>query len=158
MNGTHGFTDDELLHWADAHESLSPLARGIVRVLGERTFLRQEVRRLAHRLKHKTQALAVAVNCAESSPSTAEFTAMASPILQPLEDQIAATDTVIDSAIVLINGIQAQIATAVAAAIANGATAAELAPLTDLNAGLKAKTDALAASVAANTPAAPPTP
>lgn len=80
---------------------------------------------------------------------------MAAPILQPLEDQIAATDTVIDSAVVLINGIQAQIATAVQAAIANGATAAELAPLTDLNAGLKAKTDALAAAVQANTPTPP---
>lgn len=83
---------------------------------------------------------------------------MANPILDPLEAQIKASDDVIDSAVLLINGIQAQIADAVTKAIANGATAAELAPLTDLNTTLKAKTDALAAAILANTPTAPVTP
>ncbi len=82
----------------------------------------------------------------------------ANAILDPLEAQIKASDDVIDSAVILINGIQTQIADAVAKALANGATAAELAPLTDLNASLKAKTDSLAAAVLANTPPAPPTP
>jgi hypothetical protein len=80
---------------------------------------------------------------------------MAVPVIEALVASVAAEDSVIDSAIMLINGISAQISTAVAAAMANGATAAELAPLTDLNTSIQAKSAALSAAVAANTPAAP---
>lgn len=77
---------------------------------------------------------------------------------QPLTDLIAEVtraETVEDSAVALVNGIPAMIQTAVDAALLNGATAAELQPLTQLAADLKAKDDALAAAVTANTPAAP---
>ena len=64
--------------------------------------------------------------------------------LDALAAQVAANKTVIDSAIVLINGIAARIAAA-------GADPAALAALVD---DLKASDSALAAAVAANTPAA----
>ena len=65
---------------------------------------------------------------------------------------VAAEDAVVDSAVLLLNGITQRIADAIAAALAGGATAAELAPLTTLNADIQAKTAALSAAVAANTP------
>ncbi len=69
---------------------------------------------------------------------------------------VARAKTVDDSAIALLNGIPGLISTAVTAALANGATAAQLAPLTDLVTTLGNETDSLAAAVTANTPAAPP--
>jgi hypothetical protein len=80
----------------------------------------------------------------------------------PLQDEIdalkaeVARDTnVISSAVTLINGIQAAIDAAVAAAVANGATATQLADIQAVSDSLKANDDALAAAVAAQTPAAP---
>ena len=61
---------------------------------------------------------------------------------------IAAEDTVIDSAVTLLNGLAPIVAAAA------GDKAASLAVAADI----KAKSDALAAAVAANTPAAPPAP
>ena len=72
---------------------------------------------------------------------------------QVIDAEIAiVTETVgvIDSAIVLIGTIASKIQAAVDAAIAGGATAAELQPLTDLQASLVAKKTELAAAVAAN--------
>lgn len=84
---------------------------------------------------------------------------MPNPIVQSTIDQITATDNVIDSATLLINSIGKLVSDAVSAALANGATAAELAPVSDVVTALKQKSDALAAAVAANTtPPAPPTP
>jgi hypothetical protein len=64
------------------------------------------------------------------------------PILQSLADQVTATVGVMSSATTLITGFSA-------AALANGATAAQLAPITDEVAALKTSADALAAAVAA---------
>lgn len=77
---------------------------------------------------------------------------MASTVPQAVIDQISATDNVIDSAVTLINGIRTMIADAVTQALANGATAAELAPVIDALTAIKGKTDALAAAIVANTP------
>lgn len=60
------------------------------------------------------------------------------------------------SATTLINGIAARLQAAVDAALANGATAAELAPVTDEVSQLNASADALAAAVVAGSPTAPP--
>ncbi len=79
-------------------------------------------------------------------------------VIDDLTAQVGATTTVIDSAVALINGIQTRIDDAVKAAIANGATAEQLAPLADLSTTLKNEDDKLAAAVAANTPAAAPAP
>lgn len=74
--------------------------------------------------------------------------------LQPLIDEITQADTVIDSAVVFIAGIPALIAAAVAAAIAGGATAVQLKPVTDLGDTLKAKAQALSDAMTTNTPQA----
>lgn len=79
---------------------------------------------------------------------------MANPVLDTLRAQVEATDTVIDSATALINGFSGRLTDAVNAALANGATEAELAPITDEIAAMKTATDALAAAVVAGTPAA----
>jgi len=55
----------------------------------------------------------------------------------------------------LLNGFQAIIAKAVQDALAAGATPAQLKAITDANAAMAAKNDALAAAVAANAPPAP---
>ncbi len=72
--------------------------------------------------------------------------------------QINATDTVLDGAIVYVASVPQLIAAAVQQAIAGGATAAQLQPLTDLTATLKSKSDSLVAALAANTPSPAPTP
>jgi len=79
--------------------------------------------------------------------------------MSQLDDDIAALttavsdeNTVIDSAIALINGIQAQIQAAVQAALAQGATPEELQAITDAVNSIGAKKQALADAVAANTP------
>src|SRR6266403_1761913 len=66
--------------------------------------------------------------------------------LDDLQAAVAAEDTVIDSAITLINGIPALIA----------AAGVDPAKLTALQADITAKSKALADAVAANTPAAAP--
>jgi hypothetical protein len=75
---------------------------------------------------------------------------MVNPILGTLQDEITQTRGVIQSAVTLINGFGARIAAAVEAALANGATEAELQPFTDLEAALEADRTALANAVAAN--------
>lgn len=72
-----------------------------------------------------------------------------------LTTEITDADTVIDGAVIFINGVPDLIAAAVAQATANGATAAELAPVATLGKDLKAKADALKAAMLANTPPAP---
>jgi len=75
-----------------------------------------------------------------------------------LTAQVAQNTTVEKSALALINGFAAQLAAAIAAAQAAGATTAQLKALSDLGTSLKSSDDELAAAVAANTPAAPPNP
>lgn len=79
---------------------------------------------------------------------------MASQILADLQAQVTAATTVEDSATTLITGFAARMQAAVDAALANGATAAELAPVQAEVTALKTSSDALAAAVTANTPAA----
>ena len=72
---------------------------------------------------------------------------------QVITDLIAATDKAegaMESATVLINGIAARVQAAVDAALANGATAEELAPVQDEVDQLNAGADALSAAVASN--------
>ena len=68
--------------------------------------------------------------------------------IDDLSAQVSANTTVVGSALTLIQGLAAQLAAA-------GTDPAKLAAL---QASLKASDDALAAAVAANTPAAPPAP
>src|SRR5882724_7958323 len=66
--------------------------------------------------------------------------------LQDVQNEVTQEDTVIDSAVALIQGLAAQIA----------ALQPNQAAIDALAADVKAKSDALAAAVAANTPAATP--
>jgi hypothetical protein len=70
--------------------------------------------------------------------------------LGPLIAQIQAAEGIEDSATAFITGEAGRMQAAVDAALANGATAAQLQPVTDEVAALKTKSDALAAALAAN--------
>lgn len=76
---------------------------------------------------------------------------MSNPTLDALAAAITKATTVEASAIQLINGVSARIQAAVEAALANGATAEELAPVQAEADALSASADALAAAVNANT-------
>jgi hypothetical protein len=72
-----------------------------------------------------------------------------SPVLDTIRTEVEATEGVVDSAIVFINGVQAKIDAAVATALENGATQDQLAPFVDLSAELGTKRQALADAIAA---------
>jgi len=76
---------------------------------------------------------------------------MANPALGNIESDVNKATTVVKSATILVNGIAARIDAAVAAAIQNGATAAELEPLSALSDAMETEVDALAAAVQAHT-------
>lgn len=78
---------------------------------------------------------------------------MPNPALDAAITQIRATEDVLASVTLFAKSVPGLIDAAVQKALANGATAAELEPLTALSADLKAKTDEAAAAVVANTPA-----
>lgn len=76
---------------------------------------------------------------------------MPNPVLDALKAAVTRETEVVQSAVTLINGIAARVQAAVDAALANGATEAELQPVQDEVNTMKANADALAAAVAANT-------
>ena len=75
-----------------------------------------------------------------------------------LTAQVAAETTVEQSAVTLINGIPALIASAVATATAAGATPVQLAAITALGTSIQTSSTSLASAVTANTQPAPPAP
>ncbi len=75
---------------------------------------------------------------------------MPSPILQQLTDQVTNTTGVEQSAITFINGMQALIDAAVAAALENGATAEQLQPVSDVSNAMAAKSQELADAIVAH--------
>ncbi len=77
----------------------------------------------------------------------------AQQIIDDLEAQVAKNRTVEGSAKDLINGFAARLQAGIDAALAGGATAAQLAPLQADSDALKASADDLSAAVVANTPA-----
>ena len=76
---------------------------------------------------------------------------MPSPSLAALEAEVAEATTVMASATALIEGFVGRIQAAVDAALANGATEAELAPVQAEVDALHASAELLAAAVVANT-------
>lgn len=77
---------------------------------------------------------------------------MAVASIDQLVADVAAQKTVVKSAVDLINGFQSRLDQAVKDALANGATAEELAPLTTLSSDIKSHNQQLADAVQANTP------
>jgi len=67
-----------------------------------------------------------------------------------LTQQVQETEGVVDSATAFILGVAQKIADAVAAAMADGLTSAQLQPFSDLGAELRSKAAALADAIAAN--------
>jgi hypothetical protein len=82
---------------------------------------------------------------------------MPNQAITDLTDEITEANTILDSAMVYVNGVPALIDAAVQAAIANGATAAELSPVRALGADLKTKAEAIRDAIVANTPPPGPT-
>jgi hypothetical protein len=128
------------------------------------------LRKLTHALRRRTTLLAAAVAAGggHTSPlyggddmsgkkgkpahATAAGDGGGQATIDALVTAVENFETVADGATALITGFQARLDAAVAAATANGATAEQLAPLTQLSADVKAKADALAAAVTANAP------
>lgn len=73
-----------------------------------------------------------------------------------LTTRVQADTDATNSATTMINGFAAQLAAAVAAAQAQGATPAQLQSFTDLGTSIQTNADKLSAAVVANTPAATP--
>jgi hypothetical protein len=73
-----------------------------------------------------------------------------------LQTDVTNDTTVVGSAVTLIQGFSTQLAAAVAAAVAAGATPDQLSALNGLQTTINTNASTLAAAVAANTPAAPP--
>jgi len=78
-------------------------------------------------------------------------------ILDDLAAQVSATIGAEQSALTLINQFSARLQAAVTAALAGGATAAQLTPIQAEIDALKTSAAALAAAVVANQPPLPPT-
>ncbi len=78
--------------------------------------------------------------------------------IEALKAQVAETLTVEQSALTLIQGFKSVLAAAIADALAKGASADQLQAIQDAHDALHNSETALAASVAENTPAAPPAP
>lgn len=76
------------------------------------------------------------------------------PVIDALAAEVAQEVDIMKSAKILIDGFAARTQAAIDAALANGATAEQLVPVTQIVTDLNDNGDALAASVAANT--APP--
>jgi hypothetical protein len=74
---------------------------------------------------------------------------MASQILADLVQQVTETRGVLQSTRVFVEGVDERITAAVNQALANGATAEELAPITELQAALRQDTNDLALAVQA---------
>jgi len=83
---------------------------------------------------------------------------MANPVLEALRVEVENDTAVMASATTLINGIAARVQAAVNAALQNGATEAELAPVQAEVDALKAGAADLSAAVEANTPSGPAVP
>ena len=81
---------------------------------------------------------------------------MANPAVQGIIDQATKNIDAEKSAVIVLNGFQQRLTDAVAKALQNGATEAELAPVQAEIDLLKTSADDLAAAVVANTPAAAP--
>lgn len=75
---------------------------------------------------------------------------MPNPVLAELVDAVNKTLTVEASATTFINGFTARLKAAVDAAIANGATEAQLQPIHDEIAAMQTAADALSAAIANN--------
>lgn len=142
-----------------------PIVRDYLAAHLQQHLTLNELQQLADQLTIAGNHLQYAIASVSRPPVTpVTFSLKASPnmaakdILANLTATVARTTTVMGSATELITGFAGRLETAIQAALANGATEEELAPVTAEAAALTAGADALAAATAANTVAAPEVP
>lgn len=129
--------------------------------LWQRRKYNRILRPMENDLKSSSKALDEAVKKNQTNKTNMSGTGtplVAAALLASLQAQVTATVTADGAAEVLIDGFQQRLNDAVAAAIGNGATAEQLAPIQAEIDAMQASSAALAASVVANTPAATPPP
>ena len=113
------------------------------------------LRQLTAQLSRSTTALRAALQDAAQPSNHRENAHMAAAdVLKELDQAVTEATTVQSSAATLIRGISGRIGDAVKAAIANGATAEQLAPVQAEVDALQASSADLAAAISENTPAA----
>lgn len=116
--------------------------------------LREPARRLAQATDDLSAALA-GVSSAGLPLTRKRDSMTATDDLAVLETQIERATTEMEGATAYVMTVPDLIAAAEAQALANGATAAQIAPFTVLGTTLRARADALTAAIAANTPSEP---
>ncbi len=119
-------------------------------LLNKRTPSPYEIQNLAAKLRESTDALAAALQANGVSTLRSVGVISMNP-LQPLIDEVARAKGVAASATALINGFSAKVQAAVEAALAGGATAAQVGEAVSAVLGeFKTSVDALATAVDAN--------
>lgn len=118
------------------------------------------LRYLRHRIARSTHKLKLALGGGLPLPAfhLMENLMSTTPLdvaLDALVKEVAEEETIVDSAIAFIEGVPALIQSAVDAAMAAGATAAQLQVITDLKAKLDLKGEALKAALQPPAPAVP---
>lgn len=121
-----------------------------------RRSLAHHTRVLLRAVHNNTQSLSIQMENPDMAGK--QKLATTNPVLEQLRQQVESANGAMASATVLINGIAARIEADVQAALANGASEAELAPFAATVESLRNATDELGAAVQANTPNVPPTP
>lgn len=155
MDDPRGFTDPQLEEWASFNGGGHHFAAfGVRRLLGEKRQLLHEIAQVTHVLRELRHTLTAIL--AVSSKFQMENATMSNPTIDALKDEVSKVKTAIGSAVTYIKGVPALIQSAVDAATAGGASAADLAPVTQLIADLKSSEADLVASLTANTPTPPP--
>jgi hypothetical protein len=113
---------------------------------------KKKIAKAVAQLKASADKLKIATEVNAPHPHFSGESNVAVKVLDDLASQVKANTDAEAAAVVVLNGIGARVQAAVQAAIANGATAEELAPVQAEVDSLKASADALSAAIVANTP------
>lgn len=165
------FNQEVMAAVAEHHESTASQLRLILVTLQQHSSVLAEIlnavttdaglKNLADLLKASSDELAATLERQSNLTPNVKGMSMANgttgnPVLDNLIAQVEAAIGVEQSAVTFVNGVPAMITAAVNKAISGGATAAQLAPLTDLAMQLAAASGPLQAALAANAPPASP--
>lgn len=141
--------------------SVVPIIRDWMAALPHVFTQQDALREITARLAESTDGLALAVTAQTgaaiiplTSPRKRDDDMAVPQVLTDLDAEVTRATSVSAGAATLLRGINARLEKAVAEAIANGASADDLAPVTAEVAALKAASDDLSAAIAENTPAA----
>lgn len=157
MDDPRGFTDPQLEEWAKCNGGGHHFAAfGVIRLLEEKRKMQHEITKVIHQLRELRISLSSTLE--DSLQSQMEDRKMSNPTIDALKDEVDKVKTAIGSAVTFIKGVPALVQSAVDAALAGGATAADLAPVQQMIDDLKSSEGDLIASLTNNTPTPPVTP